>query len=159
MVKWTHATKTELQVKNLINTVRAPALRKKVAVRVFFSHRRRPPETWNTHFVEHAQNARFSKKFGTFGKIFQGICKIFQGIQRFSKMQDLVEKVVFLKDPISQLFERNLNIVPRNEHFVFVSAVHRILGFSNHRRRPDGDFFFKCRRPYVRQILENPICL
>ena len=26
---------------------------------------------------------------------------------------------MFLKDPISQLFERNLNIVPRNGHFVF----------------------------------------
>ena len=90
--------------------VRALALRKKVAVLFFFSHRRRPPETWNTHFVEHAQNARFFKKFGTFGKIFQGI-------QRFSKMQDLVEKVVFLKDPISQLFERNLNIVPTKVNF------------------------------------------
>ena len=125
-----------------VDNAKAPVLRKKVAVRLFFCNQRTTDETWNTHFVEHAQNARFFKKFGTFGKIFQGI-------QRFSKMQDLVEKVVFLKDPISQLFERNLNVVPRNEHFVFVSAGHRILGFSNHRRRPDGDFFFKCRRPNI----------
>ena len=125
--------------------VRAPALEKKVGVRLFFCNQRTTDETWNTHFVEHAQNARFFKKFGTFGKIFQGI-------QRFSKMQDLVEKVVFLKDPISQLFERNLNIVPRNECFVFVVPPH--FGILNHRRTHGPRLFFSVQAP----LLQTPLC-
>ena len=54
---------------------------------------------------------------------------------------DSMEKVVFMKDLISRLFERNLNTF---REMSIPSFARRSLDAE---KKPYGDFFFQCKRP------------